>query len=258
MSTPQGLFNRLNAQQRAMSDESDSEEETFNVVDEDISTITGTLKSDATNGSSLEELRKLSLEDLIKQYAVEQYFAQKLLNTKEVIKEKIIAKYSTLAKLHQNEETIRSLMMIGLRPSWPEESVEYERLKEHRKGWSKEETALKENLKKIRNNLVLQAKRFFALLVEDVFGKQPVAVVEKTPPAKVVGGIVNYYDGLGQIAKSVNPNFDAHKIKIPFRMVISAPAGSGNMLVFVCSIKVCLWCIISCCCRQNQFCAKPY
>jgi hypothetical protein len=238
-----------------MSDESDAEEETFNVVDEDISTITGTLKSDATNGSSIEELRKLSLEDLIKQYAVEQYFAQKLKNTKEVIKEKIIAKYSTLAKLHQNEDTIRSLMKIGLRPSWPEESVQYDRLKKHRKGWSKEETAIKENLKRINENLKLQAKRFFALLVEDVFGKQPVAVVDNS--SKVVGGIVNYYDGLGQIAKSVNPNFDAHKIKIPFRMVISAPAGSGNMLVFVCSIKVCLWCIISCCCRQNQFCAQP-
>jgi hypothetical protein len=44
---------------------------------------------------------------------VEQYFAQKLMNTRQVIREKMIAKYSTLVKLHQNEETIRSLMMIG-------------------------------------------------------------------------------------------------------------------------------------------------
>lgn len=227
-----------------ISDESD--------VDEDTSTITGTLKSDATNGSSLEELRKLSLEDLIKQYAVEQYFAQKLLNTKEVIKEKMIAKYSTLVKLHQNEETIRSLMMIGLRPSWTEESVEYERLKEHRKGWSKEETALKENLKKIRNNLVLQAKRFFALLVEDVFGKQHVAV-EKTTPKKAAAScivenlpstqqtpptarIVNYYEKLdaSKVEKPFNPNYDVHQIGIPARMVITAPSGSGILKLILC------------------------
>jgi hypothetical protein len=61
---------------------------------------------------------------------------------------------------------------------------------------------------------------------------------EKTkedPSQSVCGGVVNWYK---QIPKDMldepeNPNFDKHHIKLPFRMVVSAPSGSGksNFLV---------------------------
>ena len=251
MSTPKDLFNRLLAERekktKNMSNESESDEDTPNLAEEDSSTITGTLHSDATNGSSIEELRNLSLEELIKQYAVQQYFAQKLKNTKEVLAEKLKEKYNNLSKLLENEDTIRFLIKTGLRPTWPEEILEYERLKKRRKGLSIQESELKANLKKINENLKLQAKRFFSLLVKDVFpDAEPVDVVENSAPTKV-GGIINYYDGIGQIEQTFNPNFAAHKVKIPFRMVISAPAGSGNVLVFFFLLKCVSYFIIFCC-----------
>lgn len=55
------------------------------------------------------------------------------------------------------------------------------------------------------------------------------------PPKVNVGKIVNMYDKIPKhlLEKVENPNYDLHKLKLPFRMCIVAPSGSGktNFLV---------------------------
>jgi hypothetical protein len=57
---------------------------------------------------------------------------------------------------------------------------------------------------------------------------------EKTVPPQS-GGVVNWYEKIPKemLDTPENPNFDIHHIKLPFRMVVSAPSGSGksNFLV---------------------------
>jgi hypothetical protein len=60
---------------------------------------------------------------------------------------------------------------------------------------------------------------------------------EKTPQGgePSLGGVVNWYKQMPKdmLEEPENPNFDKHGIKLPFRMVVSAPSGSGksNFLV---------------------------
>lgn len=39
---------------------------------------------------------------------------------------------------------------------------------------------------------------------------------------------INFYNYVGKKDKTINPGYDVHKIEIPFRMLISAPSGSGK------------------------------
>jgi len=56
-----------------------------------------------------------------------------------------------------------------------------------------------------------------------------------TEPPSQRGGVVNWYEKIPKdmLDEPENPNFDKHHIKLPFRMVVSAPSGSGksNFLV---------------------------
>ena len=230
-------------------DEYESDQETNDGSVDDASSITGTLESYATIGSTLEELRSKSLDELIKQYAVEQYFAQKLINTKAILREKLLEEYNSLESLQANGEQIKSMMKLGLRPTWENEEPLYKDLKKIRKNISKEDFAKKQELKKIRDNLEKQVKRFFNTLLDDVYG----AAVVKTPPQKAVShniianlpstkqapstaGIVNYYEKLdaSKVEQPYNPNFEVHQIGIPARMVITAPSGSGILKLILC------------------------
>ena len=62
-------------------------------------------------------------------------------------------------------------------------------------------------------------------------------VDKKTPQGgdPSLGGVVNWYKQMPKdmLEEPENPNFDKHGIKLPFRMVVSAPSGSGksNFLV---------------------------
>lgn len=50
------------------------------------------------------------------------------------------------------------------------------------------------------------------------------------PKADIGGGVVNFYDKLPKefLDKVDNPNFHLHKIKLPCRMCVVAPSGSGK------------------------------
>lgn len=39
---------------------------------------------------------------------------------------------------------------------------------------------------------------------------------------------INFYELLPKKEKNINPNYNVHKIEIPFRMLIAAPSGSGK------------------------------
>lgn len=39
---------------------------------------------------------------------------------------------------------------------------------------------------------------------------------------------INFYDKLTNQPKSINPNYEYHGIKVPFRMLMAAPSGSGK------------------------------
>ncbi len=58
---------------------------------------------------------------------------------------------------------------------------------------------------------------------------------KEEPSQSVGGGVVNWYKQMPKdmLDEPENPNFDKHGIKLPFRMVVSAPSGSGksNFLV---------------------------
>jgi len=58
---------------------------------------------------------------------------------------------------------------------------------------------------------------------------------EEPAPQSVGGGVINFYQKMPKdmLDEPENPNFDTHHIKLPFRMVVSAPSGSGksNFLV---------------------------
>ena len=71
-------------------------------------------------------------------------------------------------------------------------------------------------------------------IVEDI----PTKLNEREPPLPVdkqTGKVINFYEKIPKhfIDKVENPNFNIHKLKIPMRMCIVAPSGSGktNFLV---------------------------
>ena len=65
--------------------------------------------------------------------------------------------------------------------------------------------------------------------------KEQEATKKDEPSQSVGGGVVNWYKQMPKdmLDEPENPNFDKHGIKLPFRMVVSAPSGSGksNFLV---------------------------
>ena len=53
---------------------------------------------------------------------------------------------------------------------------------------------------------------------------------KKEPEQEPDGRIVNMYERIPKelLDKAENPNFHLHKLKVPFRMVVVAPSGSGK------------------------------
>jgi len=52
----------------------------------------------------------------------------------------------------------------------------------------------------------------------------------KEDKATIGGGVLNYYEKIPKelLEKTHNPNFHLHKLKLPFRMCVVAPSGSGK------------------------------
>lgn len=63
---------------------------------------------------------------------------------------------------------------------------------------------------------------------------------KKTKEEKPSGKIENMYEKIPKhlLEKAENPNFDIHKLKIPFRMCIVAPSGSGKTNLLLNIIKM--------------------
>lgn len=49
---------------------------------------------------------------------------------------------------------------------------------------------------------------------------------------------INFYELLPKKEKNINPNYNVHKIEIPFRMLIAAPSGSGKTNMLMCLITL--------------------
>jgi len=215
-------------------------------VSDDESIMTAKFSVSTISEITVEELREKSLNDVISMYAIGLYHSENLKYVRTVITEKIVAEYKTLENLIENENVIQSIMKLGLRPTWEEEEVEYELLKKRKgKNISADEKIKKQRLKQIKTRLSLRAKRFFKQLLKDVFNYEPPSTVKKSVAVAVNAvandgncGIENIYNEF-ETEAIYNPNFEFHEFKVPMRMVVSAPAGTGMyffLLLLLCCI----------------------